>query len=562
MPRFLDTVPIVKPKRSSFDLSNRYKFTARFANLIPAVCIPTLPSDHFSLAANFQARIAALINPIYDDITARVEWFFVPNEILWPQWKAFITGNDIQNGSPSTQVSIFSSMGGVPIFKLFRGSYDNYVSTDIEDTSLGNYLSAIGEYDVSNLNVPGQPFIYNGSLADYLGIGLEMCNSNRVDPYEYSFNGLPFLAYQRVFFDYYVNQPTDTIVGDYDNLINQFFEFYSGSFSDLDPLSVWSAADSGYTKYNLFNEILPLRNRAWNKDIFTTATVKPVGDAAVNIDTSSGSISIPQINLARALYRLGYKDNITGGRYDENILAQFGILPSAVEMHRAVFLGSQSYKVNVNGVVQTSATSEVSPQANMAGLGVASGSTGRINYTCHEHGYIIGMFSIMPRSTYAFSTRKDFFKNDRYDFAWPDLAGIGDEEINIAEVWDTNFVGRAYGSSYREDTFGYQQRYYDYKQILDSVHGGFRNFTGDLGAYTMARTAPGTGAVSRPSSTGYKLNSHFVRPVVHPTGTLDAELSRPFADSDIYTGGYHYVCDFYADIRANRPIPEYSLPML
>lgn len=247
------------------------------------------------------------------------------------------------------------------------------------------------------------------------------------------------------------------------------------------------------------------------------------------------------MNLARALYRLGYKDNIGGTRYDETILAQFGILPSAVEMHRSVFLGSSSSKVNVNGVVQTSATSDVSPQANMAGLGVVSDRSNRIEYTCHEHGYLFGLFSLMPRSTYAFATPKDLNKFSRFDFAFPDLAGIGDEEITLSEVNDT-FIRR--GS--RFDTFGYQQRYYDYKQILDSVHGGFRNFSGDLGAYTMAREFDLLG-----------LSMDFVR----PTGD-EPELNRPFADSDVYTGGYHYVCDFFADIRANRPIPEFSLPML
>lgn len=556
MPRFLDTVPIVKPKRSSFDLSNRYKFTARLANLIPAVCIPTLPSDYFSLAANFQARLAALINPIYDDLTARVEWFFVPNEIIWPGWKEFITGNSKMNQPDFPSSYNNESLLSLVLYRwndnftseFVQEYYDDITSGGASYNSLTNLVDQVGADWINGIGK--YAFVKNGSLADYLGIGLGVSSallSSDIDAAAYEFNALPFLAYQRIYSDYYLNEPTD----------NMTFESFQASLTEFinNVASGNIIVPYDLMGYNssLSEFLYPVKNRAWNKDIFTTATVKPVGDAAVNIDTSSGSISIPQINLARALYRLGYKDNITGGRYDENILAQFGILPSAVEMHRAVFLGSQSYKVNVNGVVQTSATSEVSPQANMAGLGVASGSTGRINYTCHEHGYIIGMFSIMPRSTYALSTRKDFFKFDRFDFAWPDLAGIGDEEIMVGEVWDDYFVGV---NNLREDTFGYQQRYYDYKQILDSVHGGFRNFNGDLGAYTMARETP-LNSLGRPTSDLMKLHSAFVRP-----NSFELSLSRPFADSDIYTGGYHYVCDFYADIRANRPIPEYSLPML
>lgn len=560
MPRFLDTVPIVKPKRSSFDLSNRYKFTARFANLIPAVCIPTLPSDHFSLAANFQARLAALINPIYDDITARVEWFFVPNELLWSRWKEFITGNSKMNIADYNPNTLADGLIRTVLYRWSDDYTQDFVQAyyDLVTVSGSDSLTNLVDYVGSDwVNGPAKyAFVKNGSLADYLGIGLATYDAlisepQNVDYAAYSFNLLPFLAYQRVYSDYYFNEQTDLL--SWETFFAQFNEYIEQNGSSGNIIVPYDFISMNSTASEF---LYGLKNRAWNKDIFTTATIKPVGDAAVNIDTSSGSISIPQINLARALYRLGYKDNITGGRYDENILAQFGILPSAVEMHRAVFLGSQSYKVNVNGVVQTSATSDVSPQANMAGLGVASGSTGRINYTCHEHGYIIGMFSIMPRSTYAFSTRKDFFRSDRFDFAWPDLAGIGDEEINIGEVWDVDLKFFNSMPITRDDTFGYQQRYYDYKQILDSVHGGFRNFTGDLGAYTMARTAPipvNAGSIAG----SFKLNPSFVRP-----DSYNLEMSRPFADSDIYTGGYHYVCDFYADIRANRPIPEYSLPML
>lgn len=548
MPRFLDTVPILKPKRSSFDLSNRYKFTARFANLIPAVCIPTLPTDHFSISAAFQARLAALINPIYDDITARVEWFFVPNEIIWKDWKAFITDNTDFNSrpfNPGYDHDILPTLG------FFRGSRTPIVDI-LSGSPLSLYLTETGlNPNPDVLNVPGMPFVYDGSLADYLGVGLSMYSSSTSvsDASYYSMNALSFMAYQRVYMDYYIYEPTDSSLGDYWNVynlsLNDFFEREGqvGINPYLDAIN----------NTRIYEHFATLRNRAWNRDIFTAATANPVGDAAIPVDTSSGAFTIPQLNLARALYRLGYKDEIGGSRYDETILAQFGILPSAVEMHRAVFLGSSQSKVNVNGVVQTSATSDVSPQANMAGLGIVSDRSSRIEYTCHEHGYLIGLFSLMPRSTYAFSTRKDFLKSGRMDFAFPDLAGVGDDEIKICEVWDT-----LPSSPFRYNTFGYQQRYYEYKQILDSVHGGFRNFDGDLGAYTMARVNPSATSVEA----SFKLNGNFVRPNVFPASSLNQELSRPFADSDIYTGGYHYVCDFFADIRANRPIPEYSMPML
>lgn len=556
MPRFLDTVSIKKPKRSSFDLSNRYKFSARIGQLIPAVCIPTLPSDHFSLSAAFQARLSALVNPIYDDITARVEWFFVPNEIIMPYWKAFITGNKslndtaIPNGSWTDAVS-----ATLPTVSFLRGYYDSNAQEALingliegqsyEAGELGSALESIDPELRYQWLCDNNYIVFDGSLADYLGIGLatfptkvsSVNDYTNIDFSSHTYNLLPFLAYQKVFDSYYIYEPTDSDFTTVDLYWKKFFE------EGFQPFEL-----STYERP--IRDILSVKYRAWNRDIFTAATHEPVGDEAVKVDTSTGSFTIPQLNLARALYRIFYKDTVGGGRYEENILSQFGILPSAVAMHKPLFLGSQSFKVNVNGVVQTSSTDDVSPQGNMAGLGVGSGETGRISYICHEHGYIIGMFSIMPRSTYAYHTRKDFLCRERFDYPFPDLAGIGDEEILVKEVWDTS-------TRWQNETFGYQQRFYSYKQILDSVHGGFRNFNGDLGAYTMVRDTPTTNGVSRPSPTSYQLSSAFVRP-----SSLDSEIDRVFANTDIYESGYHYVADFFADIRANRPLPEYSMPLL
>lgn len=291
MPKFLDTVPVMKPKRSSFDLSNRYKFTAKFAQLIPAVCIPTLPSDHFNLGASFQARLSAMVNPIYDDIKARIEWFFVPNEIIFPDWKAFMTG-DSQNNMSSTQSPKLLSVPKIAWLRAQRADNGKDVLGEyIINNYFTNETSPRAAYDVA---VEQGRVAIDGSLADYLGIGLApqdaVDNQSKVDTGVHSFNALPFLAYQSIYENYYLYEPVDT--GEY-----TLAKYWADTVFDSQFLNDMS----DFRRSNLFCNV---RNRAWNRDIFTSATPSPVGDAAVNVDTSSGTFTIPQLNLARDLLSL------------------------------------------------------------------------------------------------------------------------------------------------------------------------------------------------------------------------------------------------------------------
>ena len=106
------------------------------------------------------------------------------------------------------------------------------------------------------------------------------------------------------------------------------------------------------------------------------------------------------------------------------------------------------------------------PRGNMAGHGVAV-TTGKYGtYFCEEHGYIIGIMSVMPKTAYQQGVPKTYLKNDPLDFFWPSFAHIGEQPVVNAELF-------AYTAG-DQNTFGYVPRYAEYKFMPNRIAGDFR----------------------------------------------------------------------------------------
>jgi hypothetical protein len=121
----------------------------------------------------------------------------------------------------------------------------------------------------------------------------------------------------------------------------------------------------------------------------------------------------------------------------------------------------------VSEVLQTAPASGGStPLAEMAGHGIAVGSNSNIEYRCEEHGFIIGIMSVMPKTAYQDGIPKMFSREDRFDYFWPEFAHLGEQEVLQKEIYADTATPDA--------TFGYVPRYAEYKYMNDTVHGELR----------------------------------------------------------------------------------------
>ena len=166
----------------------------------------------------------------------------------------------------------------------------------------------------------------------------------------------------------------------------------------------------------------------------------------------------------------------------------------------------------------------------MAGHGVAVGGGYNGSYYVEEHGYILGILSIMPKTAYQQGIHRTFTKFDPLDYYWPSFANIGEQEVKLKELY-------AYTAD-NEDTFGYVPRYAEYKFLSNRVAGEFRT---SLNYWHLGRIF-----ANKPG-----LNADFLE-------CTDEDVERIFPIQD---GEDYLYMQILNKVICRRPMPVYGTPM-
>ena len=111
-------------------------------------------------------------------------------------------------------------------------------------------------------------------------------------------------------------------------------------------------------------------------------------------------ISLIVFRTAARMQRFGEVLQEAGARAVEYTMAFFGVRVPDGRAQRPIFHGSFNMPVVFSEVLQTSQTTDTSPQAYMAGHGITGGVNRPIHIKCIEHGFIVVIGHFMPRSQY------------------------------------------------------------------------------------------------------------------------------------------------------------------
>ncbi|WGL31327.1 major capsid protein [Dipodfec virus UOA04_Rod_931] len=311
-------------------------------------------------------------------------------------------------------------------------------------------------------------------------------------------------------------------------------------------------------------------------DIKVTSEVHSInGTTVLNSDQIAKALKIVQNDVARmraddadfgtinnlrrmfAIQRYTEAEARGGSRFPEWLQQIWGTNPGDYRLQNPTYLGGGKTKVVVSEVLQQSATSTAPDGAEMAlgdfaGRAVTAGGTRRIGAKFREYGFIITILSIKPRSSYMQGMPRKFQLKDKFDYANPYLAHLGEQEVKNQELY-FNFNGQDSSEApSNDDTFGYQSRYSEYKFCPNRVCGDMRT---NLDFWHLTRKfsfAPG-------------LNRQFV--YINPD-----HLKRIYAvedqavNVDEETGeSYQYPLDHlyiqvYHHITAKRKLPRYGVP--
>ncbi len=430
-------------KRSKFSLSNYKLLTCDMGELVPCGITEVLPGDTIQQATSVLLRVSPLLAPVMHPVNIRMHHWFVPHRLIWDDFEKFITG-----GADGNDASVYPTIA---------------------------------------LTTPAV-----GSLADYLGVptGTTLTTS-----------ALPFRAYALIFNEWYRDQDLVTAL----------------------VLATASGADSTTS--------LALQKVAWEKDYFTSArpwtqkgsdvTIPTGGVVPVTFkaaqsksslirktsnDALAGSIegldvgtsaelagstsgvkyfldpngtmeadlssatAIPINDLREAFGLQRYKEARAryGSRYTE-YLRYLGVKSSDARLQRPEYLGGGKQTIQFSEVLQTAGTTDASATgvADLKGHGIGAMRSNRYRKYFEEHGTIVSMLSVKPKTMYSQGIQRMWNRRTKEDFFQKELQNIGQQEVLNKELYVPHATP--------EGVFGYQDRYDEYRRQPSSVAGDFRS---------------------------------------------------------------------------------------
>ena len=592
------TVPSANIRRSSFDRSCSVKTTFDIDTLVPIFLDEVLPGDTFSLKSTHLCRLTTLVQPLMDNLQLSIQFFFVPNRLLWDNWEDFITGGDQPvawtGENPAEKLYVpqaFAPEGGYAeqsIYDYFGlptkvanyrhsllplRAYNLIFNEYYRDQNLQESLPVwtgdgdpkvdpkTGEESTKDNAVPYQyKLMKRNKRYDYftsclpglqkgpqVGIGIAGGDSGRLP--------VQGLAIDAVNPNYTGGTFNPSVTG-YASLSSSPISVDgSQSSACYDANGLIEASDDRYLGSAPFGGIYP-------KVVFsgkTQATFIPTAGSSrtynfapitgdnfpVYVDlASASSVTINALRNAIVLQHWLEKNARYGSRLIEFIQGHFGVHAGDYRLQRPEYLGGLKTYISVNPVVQNSSTDNTSPQGNLAAYALSTDSKKLFTKSFVEHGWILGLASVTADLTYQQGLGREWSRFSRYDYYFPTFAHLGEQVVFNKELYtqsDDVLDPNGSGASVNDLPFGYQERYAEYRYKNSLITGLFRsNAKGTLHAWHLSQKFD-----NLPT-----LNKTFIE----SNTPIDRVLAVP-DQPDI-------LADFYFSLRCVRPMPVYSVPGL
>lgn len=521
--------------RSSFDLSSKKLFTAKVGEILPCYWQIAIPGNKYRISSDWFTRTVPVNTAAYTRIKEYYDFYAVPLRLIsraLPQ--AFTQMTDYMTSAASSTANT-SALASVPNVSL---------------SLFNQFLQTANAGDQSNTrDDAGLPIVYGScKLLDLLGYGSLISSTNvakaaitkkylGVDSlgdadnplvYHHSqiVNALPFLAYQKIYYDFFSNSQwekhkayaynvdywsgtstislvTDMIQLRYANYPKDYFMGMVPS-SQYGSVAVLSSLDStlapsivrAYLSPDNPSDVNSLTVPASSSSVSVTGTASNQRSVRINSDLSALSIRATEyLQRWKEVVQFSSKD------YSDQMAAQFGIKAPEYMGNHAHYIGGWSSVVNINEVVNTNLDTD-SSQASIAGKGVSSNSGHTITYDCGaEHQVIMCVYHAVPMLDWNLTGQAPQLTVTAIsDFPQPAFDQLGMQAVPALNL--QNNPGRNVSGS-----LGYNLRYWQWKSNIDTVHAGFR-----AGAAYQSWAAPLDGWQVLTSDGAWSYRSMKVRP--------------------------------------------------
>lgn len=566
--------PQVDIKRSIFDRSFQHKTTGNVGDLIPFFVDEVLPGDTFVVDTAFVARMTTPIKPVMDNAYIDIFYFAVPNRLLWDHWKEFCGENNTSPWADETEYTIpqltapsggwqkgtIADYMGIPInvanisvnalpFRAYaliwnewfrdQNVQDPCVVSKDDATNAGTNAEASA--NPANAELGGMPCKVN-KFHDYFTSALP--EPQKGDPVEIGIGGVASVFEKGIGEAIPVNTAITSHAMDNDLMLGihpTAGQKLQGN--EVLRLTSDSASTGGYGVLPLYAYSVDaeMAGHFTNpKSISTSNLVVSSSKIAQNLKVDLSSATAATINdlrLAFATQRLLERDARGGTRYTEVLRAHFGVTSPDARLQRPEYLGGKRVPVNMNQVLQMSASSEDSPQGNTAAYSLTSDVSSSFTYSTTEHCYILGLACVRTDHSYQQGIERMWSRRRRFDFYYPALANIGETAILNKEIY-------AQGGSGDNQAFGYQEAWAEYRYKPNRISGAFRSqYDQSLDVWHY-----GDDYSQLPT-----LSASWM---AETTANVDRTLSVPSTTED------QMIFDFAIKLKCTRPMPVYSVPGL
>lgn len=522
-------VPHANVPRARFKRDYSLLTTMNEGDLVPIYCDEVLPADTAKIDLNALMRMSTPLYPVMDNCYCDFYFFFIPSRLLWEHFENLMGQND------------------------------------------STFWAEPTEYTTPKTTAPSGGWNV-GTLADYFGIPTGVENIQ--------VNSLPFRAYAKVWNEWFrdenLQQPvtmsktdattagsntgtnlTDAEAGGLPLKVCKYKDYFTSCLpspqkGEAVKLPMTGSAKVAVYKFNTLHPMDPkekygttigrptLGNTLTSSENYNNYILYDDSSEPGVLAADMGSVTAASINELRqaiAVQHILERDARTGTRYKEYLQGAWGVTSPDARLDRSEYIGGYRLPININQVIQTSATDTTSPQGNTAAFSMTTMSRNMATYSATEHGFILGLAAVRVDHSYQQGLSRMWTRSTRFSYYDPMLANLGEQAVLNQEIY-------AQGTAVDEEVFGYQEAWADYRYRTNMITGEMRStYKETLDAWHYADKYD-----KLPT-----LSSDWIK---EGTENIDRTIAVKSDNSR------QFICNFYFDQTWTRAMPIYSLPGL
>lgn len=547
-------VPHAEIRRARFKRDYSLLTTINEGDLVPIYLDEVLPADTFKVNVNALVRMSTPLYPVMDNAYMDYYFFFVPARLLWEHFENLMGQNDKTFWAEATEYTTpqtTAPSGGWNVGTLadYFGIPTGVANLSVNSMPFRAYCKVWNEwFRDENLQQPvtmsktdattaGSNTGTSLSDAEKGGMPLKVCKykdyftsclpspQKAADPVTIPLGGN---APVRAFIDTALTKEAKaygTVSGTkngtwtYGSMVTDSgnARMLEGYPQQLSGNYFWTSKTAGQTDYN---------NGNYSHQAYMGADLSSVTAATIN-----------ELRQAIAVQHIFERDARTGTRYKEILQGAWGVTSPDARLDRSEYIGGYRMPINVNQVVQTSATDSTSPQGNTGAYSMTTMSRNMCTYSATEHGYVIGLAAIRVDHSYQQGLSRLWTRSTRFSYYDPMLANLGEQAVLNQEIY-------AQGNAKDEEVFGYQEAWADYRYRTNQITGEMRStYAQSLDAWHYADKY-----TKLPT-----LSSSWIQ---EGTENIDRTIAVQSSNS------HQFLVNLYYDQTWTRPMPIYSIPGL